>query len=84
MRPVGLCGELVDDRGVDGVLALLRALDCAIFPAPLAEEIALDALAVRAAPAAAVGDQRGAAPLAGFRPPIQGTSDTLWRESRLS
>ena len=39
--------------GVDGVLALLRALDVAIVAAPLAEEVACQFLAVRAPPASA-------------------------------
>ena len=45
---VGLRGELVDHGGVDGVLALLRALDVAVLVAAFAEEVAFDALAVGA------------------------------------
>ena len=56
MRPVGLGGEFVDGRGVDRVLALLRALGVAVVAAPLAEEIAFEPLAIRASSATAFCD----------------------------
>ena len=62
MRLVGLGGELFDHRGVDGVPALLRALDVAVLAAPLAEEIAFRPLPVRATPAAALLDEVPAPP----------------------
>ena len=43
---------------VDGVLALLRALDVAIFAAALAEEVAFRPLPVRATPTASMGDEK--------------------------
>ena len=57
MRFVGLGRELVDSRRIDGVLPLLRALTVTVFPASRTEEIALQPLAVRAAPATAIGDK---------------------------
>ena len=54
---LGLRGELVDDGGVDRVLALLRALTVALVAAPLAEEVAGEPLAVGAPAAAAFGGQ---------------------------
>ena len=51
--------ELVDGRRVDGILAFLRALDVAVLPASRTEEVAVQPLAVRAAPAAAFGDRKG-------------------------
>ncbi|MDE0038273.1 MAG: hypothetical protein OXU77_21100 [Gammaproteobacteria bacterium] len=57
MRPVGPGREVVDRRRVDGVLALLRALDVPVFAAPLAEEVACQTFPIRAAPAAAFGSQ---------------------------
>ena len=53
MDALRLGGELVDGGRVDGVLALLCALDVAILAAALAEEVAFQSLAVRTAPAAA-------------------------------
>ena len=60
MRPVGLGREPVDGYCVDGVLALLRALDVAVLAAPRTKEIALGPLAVRATAAAAFRDKRRA------------------------
>ena len=57
MDTVGLGGELVDGRGVEGVLPLPRALDVAILAAPLAEEVAVEPLPVGAASAAALRDE---------------------------
>ena len=57
-RPVGLGGEVVDHRRVEGVLTLLRPLDVAILAAPFAKEVALRSLAVSASAAAAFGHQR--------------------------
>ena len=71
MRPVGLGGELVEGRRVDGVPALLRALDVSVFPASLAEEVAFRSLAVRAAPAAAFGDKCRASFAATGRPAVE-------------
>ncbi len=69
VRPVRPGRELVDRRRVDGVLALLRALDVSILAAPFAEEVACRPLPVGAAPAAAFCDQCGSASVAGFRAP---------------
>ena len=71
MRPVGLGRELVDHRGVEGVLALLRTIDVAILPAAFAEEVACHPLPVRAAPAAAFRDQRRAPSAATGGPAVQ-------------
>ena len=46
MRRVGPGGELVDGGRVEGVPALLRALDVAVLAAPLAEEVAFQSLAL--------------------------------------
>ena len=59
MRPVRLGRKLVDDRRIEGVLALLAAFDVAVLPAAIAEEVAWRPLPVRAAPAAAFGDGIG-------------------------
>ena len=68
---VGRGRELVDDGGVQDVLALLRALDVTGVAAPRAEEIALQPLAVRAAPTAAFRDERRASSAATGGPAVE-------------
>ena len=72
VRLVGLGRELVD-----GVPAFLGALDVAIFPASLAEIVAFSPPAVRAATAAAPGDEVSAPLPATGGPPSQATGARL-------
>ncbi len=71
VRLVGLGRELVDGGGVDGVLALLRALGVAVVAAPLAEEVARQPLAICASAATAFCDLCGPAAPAGPRAPVE-------------
>ena len=71
VHPVGLGGELVDGRRVDGVLPLPGALDVPVLAAPRAEEVSLEPLAVRAATAAALRDKRRPSPAATGGPAVE-------------
>ena len=71
VRPVGLRREFVDGCRVDGVLALLRALDVPVFPASRTEKIAPQPLPVRAATASAFCGKCTSPPATTGRPSVE-------------